>query len=105
VLLFPDQETHPSGKDVETLGQGRVKVGGCHPSPGPNVELDEEYPLRMLSGVRDDHGPLTGHGILEGLTAPTHPVASIVRPHMSARLMVERAESGAALAERGGGVG
>jgi hypothetical protein len=43
------------------------------------VELDEEYPLRMLGGVGDEHGPLSGHGILEGLTAPTHPVASIAR--------------------------
>jgi hypothetical protein len=64
---------------METLGQGRVKVGSGNPSPGANVKLDEEYPLRMLSGVRDDHGPLSGHGILEGLTAPTHPVASIAR--------------------------
>jgi hypothetical protein len=64
---------------MESLGQGRMKVGSGNPSPGANVELDEEYPLRMLSGIRDDNGPLSGNGILEGLTPSTHPVASIAR--------------------------
>jgi hypothetical protein len=34
VLFFPDQEPHPSGKDVETLGQGGVKVGAATRPPG-----------------------------------------------------------------------